>query len=258
MARPNSEGNIGCTGCGRDLPGTVEYFHRHRDAFKPRCKECRGSSFGVHDPNRVMATPEGEKICSDCRRVLPADPEHFNQTKKTSDGYTSRCKECRGSGGEFGVDRPNRSLDIPEGLWFCSSCEQTLPLNGRHFYERDGRGFEIHCKPCSTQRRNQARRGTDDLSGKEWRIIKSLWLDGGIVECAYCGDPTTAPERDHVVPLSEGGETVAENIVPACPECNQRKGDRHVSDWFRSEDFFAPDRWKRIQTHLRGDTPTPR
>jgi len=93
MARPDADGEITCTGCDRSLPGTIEYFHRHRDAFKPKCKECRDCSFGVHDFNKVMDVPDGKKICSNCERVLPADSEHFYRTEKTSSGFTSRCKE---------------------------------------------------------------------------------------------------------------------------------------------------------------------
>jgi len=206
-----------------------------------------------------MDVPEGEKICAGCTRVLPADPEYFHQTQKTSDGFTSRCKECR-SGTEFGIHRPNKSLDIPDGMWFCPSCEQVLPLNGRHFYERSGRssGFETYCKACSALRRNQTRRNVDGLSGTEWRFIKALWLDGGVVACAYCGEPTQDPERDHVQPLDDGGTTTPENVVPACTSCNRRKGSRPVTEWYPDVDVFDPDRWEKIQTHLRGDTPTPR
>lgn len=260
MARPDGDGNITCTGCDRTLPGTVEYFHRHRDAFKPRCKECRGSSFGVHDLNKVMDTPDGEKVCNGCRRVLPADPEHFHRTQNTSDGFTSRCKECRGEGVEFGIHRPNRVLDLPDGMWYCPSCEQVLPLNGRYFYQRDKRssGFETYCKPCSARRRNQARQEVGVLSDDDWQLIKALWLDGGVVTCAYCGDPTPDPERDHVQPLSDGGETAPANVVPACSACNRRKGDRPVTAWYPDSDVFDADRWERIQAHLRGDTPIPR
>ena len=257
MARPDADGDIVCTGCERSLPGTIKYFHRHRDAFKPKCKECRGMSFGVAKPNTVMDTPEGKKICNGCERVLPADAQHFYHTDKTKDGFVSRCKECHGDGTDFGIQRPNAVIgNVPEGMWFCSSCEQVLPLNGRYFYEHGG-GFGVHCKACETQRKNQLRRGTDDLSSREWRSVKALWLEGGIVTCAYCGEETRKPERDHVQPLSDDGDTVPENIVPACRSCNRSKGHRPVTAWYPDADVFDPDRWGRIQSHLRGETQIP-
>lgn len=260
MARPDDGGNITCTGCTRTLPGTVKYFHRHRDAFKPKCKECRGTSFGVQEPNKVLDVPDGKKICNECRQLFPATVEYFHRNRDSGDDLMGKCKECRGS--DFGVHRPNKVHDIPDGHWMCSSCSQVLPLNGRYFYETSD-GFEVHCKACSTQRRNQTRRAareqaTDDLTGRQWNFIKALWLDGGIVTCAYCGDPTEDPERDHVQPLSDAGDTVPENVVPVCSSCNRSKHGKLVTEWYPDSDGFTADRWERIQAHLRGDTQIPR
>lgn len=46
--------------------------------------------------------------------------------------------------------------------------------------------------------------------------------------CQYCGRrlPMSKLNYDHVVPRSQGGKTVWENIVTACYPCNDRKGCR--------------------------------
>jgi 5-methylcytosine-specific restriction endonuclease McrA len=46
--------------------------------------------------------------------------------------------------------------------------------------------------------------------------------------CQYCGDrlPIWALSYDHVIPRSQGGGTVWENIVSACYACNSRKANR--------------------------------
>lgn len=41
--------------------------------------------------------------------------------------------------------------------------------------------------------------------------------------CAYCGK-RCAMTMDCVIPLSKGGTYSAENVVPACAECNDKKG----------------------------------
>lgn len=262
MARPDADGKIVCTGCERSLPGTVEYFHRHRDAFKPRCKECRGGGFGIQQVNKVLDSPDGKKFCAQCQALLPADTEHFHRNSATQDGFTTACKECR-EGVNYGIHRPNRigkapdGRDIPEGRWFCSSCEQILPLNGRHFYERSGK-FEVYCKPCSALRRNQSRRANDGLSGHEWRFVKANWLVEGVVRCAYCGDKTESPTRDHVQPIADNGETAPHNIVPACGSCNRSKHDTPVTEWYVGSDIYDPIRWEEITNHLNGSTPIPR
>lgn len=44
--------------------------------------------------------------------------------------------------------------------------------------------------------------------------------------CMYCGDQFAEGQltRDHVVPLSRGGEDIWSNVVSACRSCNTRKG----------------------------------
>jgi hypothetical protein len=46
--------------------------------------------------------------------------------------------------------------------------------------------------------------------------------------CQYCGVHVAADdwEYEHVIPRSQGGQTVWENIVVACTSCNQKKGGK--------------------------------
>ena len=46
--------------------------------------------------------------------------------------------------------------------------------------------------------------------------------------CQYCGARKAVAELnyDHVVPRAKGGQTVWENIVTCCYDCNARKADR--------------------------------
>ncbi len=46
--------------------------------------------------------------------------------------------------------------------------------------------------------------------------------------CLYCGERFSRPHltRDHVMPISKGGQDTWENVVTACFHCNSRKADR--------------------------------
>lgn len=44
--------------------------------------------------------------------------------------------------------------------------------------------------------------------------------------CQYCGKKHCRLTLDHIYPKSRGGEYSWENIVAACPQCNQKKADR--------------------------------
>ncbi len=50
--------------------------------------------------------------------------------------------------------------------------------------------------------------------------------------CLYCGKPNEDRHltRDHVVPISKGGEDTWMNVVSACRRCNQFKGNRLLDE----------------------------
>lgn len=64
--------------------------------------------------------------------------------------------------------------------------------------------------------KNKAR----DLRASQWWKRKCA---KGI--CHYCGGKFPAREltMDHIVPLSRGGKTTKNNVVPCCKACNIRK-----------------------------------
>lgn len=73
--------------------------------------------------------------------------------------------------------------------------------------------------------------------------------------CAFCGDGATRQNRgivpDHLIPVTDYGELVLGNVVPACQTCNDSRGN---SDWrqfieSRSPNE-APHRVARIEEHL--------
>ena len=64
-----------------------------------------------------------------------------------------------------------------------------------------------------------------DLRYREWKKIVSSF-DG---KCAYCGADYEILE--HVIPVSKGGGTTRDNVVPSCRACNNKKGSKDVMDF---------------------------
>jgi len=67
-------------------------------------------------------------------------------------------------------------------------------------------------------------------------------------ECAYCG--ALADTLDHVKSRHKGGATVASNLVPACCNCNRKKGSEEWRNWFNRQDYWTASRELRIQDWL--------
>ena len=66
------------------------------------------------------------------------------------------------------------------------------------------------------------------LTIEQWRSILAAYKH----RCAYCRKKESKRRpltQDHVVPLTKGGGTTRENIVPACQPCNSRKSTRPPS-----------------------------
>jgi hypothetical protein len=57
--------------------------------------------------------------------------------------------------------------------------------------------------------------------------------------CFYCGRASQRMTRDHVMPISLGGQTTLDNLVPACTRCNALKGSRAPREWFSRHPRFA-------------------
>ncbi len=48
--------------------------------------------------------------------------------------------------------------------------------------------------------------------------------------CQYCGKKTNDLTIDHLIPRKYGGKSTWENLVSACKECNNKKGDKPLSE----------------------------
>lgn len=67
-------------------------------------------------------------------------------------------------------------------------------------------------------------KGTHSLL--QWERLK---LEFGF-RCVRCGTVELPVEKDHIIPLYQGGSDSIENIQPVCARCNANKGPEDF-DW---------------------------
>ena len=75
------------------------------------------------------------------------------------------------------------------------------------------------------KRRTILKNTINTLTSEEWLDI----LKEYDYRCAYCGcdfNEDNMPTKDHVIPISKGGDNIKENIVPACRGCNSKKNNK--------------------------------
>lgn len=63
--------------------------------------------------------------------------------------------------------------------------------------------------------------------------------------CAYCGTKHNLT-MDHIVPISKGGKTTPNNVIPACSSCNSSKQAEDVVEWYTKQVFYNKDRLESI------------
>jgi 5-methylcytosine-specific restriction endonuclease McrA len=71
--------------------------------------------------------------------------------------------------------------------------------------------------------------------------------------CAYCD--AAADTLDHVKPRHKGGNTVVNNLVPACRECNRSKGSEHWRQWFKLQSSWTDERQSKIESWIEDVAP---
>ena len=85
--------------------------------------------------------------------------------------------------------------------------------------------FAMDLDEAQIRRERQKARELRDSQWWKRRLSKGI--------CHYCGrlSPPKELTMDHIVPISRGGKTTKNNVVPACKECNNNKKQLLPMEW---------------------------
>ena len=136
-------------------------------------------------------------MCNKCEESFSLDDFHKDKSKK--DGHRGECKLC---------------AKIIDAKKYTKNKERLCRLK-RIYYRKNKKA---HVSRVLNRKYLKKVNGTG-LTNKQWDEILNKYNH----RCAYCGVQGNMT-RDHVIPLGKGGEHSPHNIVPACSECNDRKG----------------------------------
>lgn len=181
-----------------------KYLKEKRDNFV--CKDC-----GEHSENyakglckkcymnRRHATPEWKKYHRENERQrraqMPEVYQEYERRRRKTKRYQERTRRYN-----YEYYRKNR---------------EHLKAYARRYRRADRERQRVYME------RKRARKAgaPGEISPDEWQQL----LEQHNHSCAYCGITDVDLEMDHVVPLSRGGHNSADNIVPACANCNRSK-----------------------------------
>ena len=176
------------------------------------CSECGRAFFG-EDADQLLpipGTPSSRLYCDECR---PAMVENYRRT----------CALCHN-------DYMNRTplgncVNLCKGCW------------------TEARAREAHRVAAHNERaRGLSLPATLHLA--EW--LTAIEAFQGM--CAYCGQ-VPFNEMDHYFPLSAGGGTCSDNVLPICQGCNSKKG-RGLPSEQRMRRRFPAGTFERIEAYF--------
>lgn len=166
------------------------------------------------------------KKCTACKDLL--DESEFNKDASRKDGFQDMCRNCQSQ-----HYYENRDHFLQKHAEYRNSHKvQRRQYQRRydavHKKEKRIRDKEWQrqnperCRAKSHRRRARVANLPADLTWEEWQEILAEYN----FSCAYCGVKSENLQQEHMVPTTQGGGYTKNNIVPACPECNYRKGNR--------------------------------
>jgi hypothetical protein len=178
----------------------------------------------------MLTSPQsGRKHCLDCGELKGF--EEFPRTPRRRDGRGSYCKVCfsiryrkyreRKAARAGRVIREPR--DVPDGMRYCPTCEQTKALEEFPRSRSASQGRGAYCKPCHNER---GKRYLERVGGsRDYHLRRRYGLTSADVDamiaaqgstCATCDGKPEHVDHDHATGKVRG---------VLCFNCNQALGN---------------------------------
>jgi len=184
---------------------------------------------------KAITHSDGTRTCSECEERLPI--ANFHKDKNASDGYRSKCKNCR-----LKMVKKWYLKDVITRRKVASDRRKKDPEKARKDdLERYGRDRE---KRIALATEHSHLRKARKKKTKTERGISKLALKKKFgTKCYYCGkemDFSVGKGRifnrdmatiEHLIPLARGGEHTFVNTVLACRYCNISKNSKSEEEF---------------------------
>jgi 5-methylcytosine-specific restriction endonuclease McrA len=89
------------------------------------------------------------------------------------------------------------------------------------------------------------------LTGYE---VREYLLEKWHRKCAYCGKEDVPLQVEHINPRSKGGTDRVSNLTLACEPCNQKKGNRSIEDFLKSDPDMLAKILRRAKAPMKDAT----
>lgn len=225
-----------CPNCKTSKPeGDFGLDRSSKNGLDARCRACnRARASIVRERNRANERTDPANVVKTCVKCKVAKPgSEFTVCRGTRDGLGFRCKTCLRD--DYANCDKSR-LKAARAAWYAKKKGSLKPRRADWYAKNKARALAKAAewrknnpqkiKVLMNRRRARVAAALATLTAEQWTAILELYGNA----CVYCGRPGKMT-MDHVVPVSRGGGTTADNVVPACQSCNSSKNARTVEEW---------------------------
>lgn len=185
------------------------------------------------------------KVCTKCKKNKPL--EDYYKDARVKDGRASECKSCRNVvQKKYNKSDKGKLRQVKGNAKYAKSTKgKLMQAKARAKYAKSDKGklalakYNKSDKGKATIARKNHKRNISisntlcTLSDKEFNYIVFTAQKN---KCACCGrtfNDELKPTRDHIYPVSKGGNFTKETVQALCGSCNSRKGVQTID--YRTE-----------------------
>jgi len=245
-----SKSNCVCSNCGVSIhrqPSEIRNSQNVYCSYKCHYEHIKDHWRGQSNPRWKGGLATG--ICGQCGIRFGARRDSVELGKRK---YCSRhchdeirkkrtifiCKQC-------GKNFERAPAEIRQGKTkfcgiVCMGKWNSIHLNGEHSPHWKGGATRRPSANPNRQSEYYHQRRAREAACEINDFTKEQWLETLQIfnhRCAYCLKPLKCADREHLIPITRGGNNTQSNVVPACRSCNVKKNDRTLLEFVASESY---------------------
>jgi hypothetical protein len=216
-----------------------------------------------------------ESRCKDCKKRYSKEYENINQEKvrKRKRNYNAKHKEEKKKyNQEYYENNKEKIIDdyynnkekhSEYKKRYRKENKEKLLLKERKRYQEKRENILGYAKKYYASEKGKIAKAKErhkrrSLKKKSYSFVnykENDWLECLSFfnhRCAYCGEESPL-EKEHFIPLINGGEFTINNIIPACKSCNSSKNNKCFFDWYPNYRHYSRCRERKILKYLNYD-----
>ena len=226
-----------CTKCG-ELKSFEEFYKSKKGKYgiESKCKECiNEKNKQYYENNKEDIVEKGKQYYENNKEYKAEYDKKYRENNK--EHIVKYRKEYYENNKDF-IDERNKKYRENNKEYFAEYRKEYYENNKEYYFE------------SVRKRRALKSKAKGDFTELEFKETLEIFD----YRCAYTGEPILEDlsncHREHIVPLSKGGDNGIWNIVPSLDWVNLSKNNSDMEEWYRQQPYFSEERLNKIYEYM--------